>query len=64
MKKAKRKEKGSNIGWTITVQSDSGAAVTVVLPASTDCDNQGAICTEDGRRLSEGLEFTVSGPEG
>ena len=64
VKKAQRKEKGSNIGWTITVQPDSDAAVTVVLPATTDCDDQGAICTDDGRMLSEGLEFTVPGPSG
>ena len=36
--------------------------MTITLPATTDCDAQGAICTEDDRMLSEGLEFTVSGP--
>ena len=60
--KAKRQVQGSNIGWTITVQPDSNGAVTVVLPATTDCAGLGAICTEDGRMLSEGLEFTISGP--
>ena len=60
--KAKRQEKCSNIGWTITVLPDSNAAVTVVLPPTADCDDQGAICTEDGRKLSSDLEFTVSGP--
>ena len=64
LKKAQRKEKGSNIGWTITVQPDSNAAVTVVLPITTDCDDVGAICTEDSRMLSKGLDFTVSGPDG
>ena len=40
------------------------AAVTVVLPVTTNCDDQGAICTKDdsGRKLSNSLSFTVSGP--
>ena len=62
MKKAQRQEKGSNIGWTITVAPSSSAAVTVVLPNTGDCGELGAICTEDGRKLSNRLEFTVSGP--
>ena len=64
VRKAKRQVTGSNIGWTITVEPDSNAAVEVVLPATTDCNATGAICTEDGRTLSNRLEFTVSGPNG
>ena len=60
--KAQRLTKGSNIGWTITVTPDSGADVTVVLPVTTDCDADGAVCTADGRKLSNRNEFTVSGP--
>ena len=61
--KAKRLEKPSNIRWRITVEPDSNADVTLVLPVTTDCDDQGAICTKDGGRpLSNRLEFTVSGP--
>ena len=62
VKQAKRQVKGSNIGWTITVEPDSDAAVRIVLPATTGCDGTGAICTEDGRQLSNSLDFTVSGP--
>ena len=62
VKQAKRQVKGSNIGWTITVEPDSDAAVRIVLPATTGCDGTGAICTEDGRKLSNSLDFTVSGP--
>ncbi len=62
--KAKRMTQGSNIGWTITVTPESAAAVTVVLPVTTDCGATGAICTGDGRMLSNRLEFTVSGPGG
>ena len=62
--KAKRMTQGSNIGWTITVTPDSAAAVTVVLPVTTDCNAAGAVCTGDGRKLSNLLSFTVSGPGG
>ena len=64
VKKAERLEKGSNIGWLITVEPASSAAVTAVLPETTDCNDQGAICTGDGRKLSSRLELTVEGPDG
>ena len=51
-----------NIKWEISVSPDSNADVTVELPATDDCDAQGAICTEDGRALSSPLKFTVKGP--
>ena len=62
--KAKREEKGSNIGWTIAIMPDSNDTVTISLPVTTDCGATGAICTEDGRILSNSLSFTVSGPGG
>ena len=62
MTKAQRLERGSNIGWRITVRPDSDSAVTIILPETTDCGSQGAICTEDGGMLSHRLELTVSGP--
>ena len=64
VKQAQRREKGSNIGWTITVEPDSNAAVEIVLPATTDCNAVGAICTKGGRALSNRLEFTINGPNG
>ena len=64
VKKAKRMEQGSNIHWRITVRPDSNSEVGIVLPVTTDCDGQGAICTEDGRELSNRNELTVSGPGG
>ena len=61
--KAQRVEEGSNILWRITVVPDSDADVTLILPATTDCGAQGAICTKDGGRpLSHSLELTVRGP--
>ena len=60
--KARRLEPGKNIRWEITMQPSGNADVTIVLPVTTDCDAQGAVCTEDGRMLSRGLELTVPGP--
>ena len=62
--KARRLEPGKNIRWEITVQPSGNADVTVTLPATTDCDDDGAICAGDGRMLSERVEFTVAGPSG
>ena len=59
---ARRLEEGKNIRWQITVSPDSNADVTVVLPATADCEADGAVCTDDGRMLSEGLELIVKGP--
>ena len=63
VKKAKRLEQGSNIGWRITVRPDANADVSIVLRETTDCSAQGAICAGDGRKLSNRNELTVSGPE-
>ena len=62
--KAHRLDKPSNIRWLITVEPDSNGDVTVVLPVTTDCDADGAVCTADGRKLSNRLEVTVSGSGG
>ena len=62
--KARRLEKGKNVRWEIHVRPDSSGNVTIVLPITEDCDAQGAICTGDGRPLSNRLELTVSGPDG
>ena len=64
VKKAQRTDKPSNIPWRITVRPDGNGDVVIELPATTDCDAQGAICAKDGsgRMLSNSLSFTVSGP--
>ena len=61
---ARRLEQGSNVRWEIKVKPDGDTGVTVVLPETTDCNAQGAICTGDGRKLSNRTELTVSGPGG
>ena len=60
---AKRKDPPSNVQWVITVQPSGAGDLTVTLPATTDCEAQGAICTEDGRMLSNPVEETVAGPD-
>ena len=61
---AKRLDKPSNIRWQITVMIDplSDDDLTVVLPITTDCEAQGAICTSDGRPLSNELEIINVSP--
>ena len=59
--KAKRVN-GQNDRWEITVEPDSDADVTVVLPVTGDCAAQDAVCTRDGTRLSNRSELTVPGP--
>ena len=58
-----RRVDGRSDLWEITVEPDSDAGVTIVLPASTDCDAQAAVCTSEGRMLSNRLELTVNGPQ-
>ena len=62
VERAQRTDKPSNIPWLITVKPKSTGDVTIELPATTDCGAAGAICTGDGRKLSNSLSFTVSGP--
>ena len=57
-----RLEPPGNVRWQIEVTPSSDASVTIVLPVTTDCDADGAVCTDDGRMLSNRLEFTVPGP--
>ena len=62
IKEARRLEPPSNIGWRIRVQPSVSTDVVIFLPATTDCTADGAICTRDGRMLSEEVSLTVPGP--
>ena len=62
--KAKRATKGGNQTWAMTVQPSGNGAVTVILPATTNCTASGAICTNDDRPLSNALAATIHGPVG
>ena len=54
---------GSHDFWGITVQPDSGADVTVHLPATESCSDTGAICTQgdDTQKLSNSVTETFAG---
>ena len=60
----RRLEPPGNIRWEIQVRPNSGRNVGIVLPITTDCAADGAVCTGDGRMLSNQLEITVPGPGG
>ena len=57
---ARRLEPPGNIRWEIKIRPDSAGTVTIVLPVTSDCAANGAICTGDGRMLSNRSEFTVT----
>ena len=57
-----RRVSGSSQRWDITVAPSSDDDVVLALPANRACDD-GGVCTENGRRLSQRLEATVAGPE-
>ena len=64
VEKARRLEQGKNIRWEISVTPNGDGTITVVLPSTTDCEAEGALCTGDRRMLSDGLEINVTGPNG
>ena len=62
MENVRRLEPPSNRSWEYTVRPNSDTDMTIVLPVTSDCAVVGAVCTEDDKRLSNGLTATVSGP--
>ena len=62
--KARRLAAPSNVRWEITVTPASSSDVIIVLPITSDCTAQGAICTSDSRKLSNRVGLTISGPGG
>ena len=59
---ARRKQQGSNQGWTVTVDPTGNGGVSITLPETTNCSNAGAICTDDGRKLNHSTSATIPGP--
>ena len=49
--------------WEFEIEPDSDGDVTVSLEAWRPCEETGAICTADGRLLSQGISTTVRGPD-
>ena len=60
--RARRLTPGSNAGWGIVVEPDGVGDVELSLAGELACGTLGAVCTADGRRLSNGPSETVSGP--
>ncbi len=50
--------------WEITVEPDSYGDVTVTLVPGRECGTTGAVCTGDGRELSNGIKRVIQGPGG
>ena len=59
--RANRKTQGSNVGWKLKVRPAGTGELTIRLPATLNCSAAGAICTDDGRRLSNSASVTVAG---
>ena len=47
--------------WAITVAPDSREELSITLAPATECAADGAVCTADGRALSNGAAHIVSG---
>ena len=56
-----RKTNGSNVGWKLKVRPSGTGSLTITLPATTNCSSADAICTANGRRLSNSPSATVAG---
>ena len=51
-----------NSRWEITVEPNDDDDITVVLPQTTDCTANSAVCTSTGITLSNRTSITVPGP--
>ena len=56
---------GNNQAWIVEVTPDGYGDITIDLPATPDCEAEGALCTDDERGLSAALPSrVVQGPPG
>ena len=61
---AQRQTQGSNQSWTVRVKPDGSGAISITLPETSNCNSAGAICTDDGRKLSHSTSDSIHGPVG
>ena len=59
-----RRVGGDSALWEVLVRPSGHGAVTVSLGASVGCGEAHAICTSDGRALSNTVSVTIAGPPG
>ena len=62
VRKAKRRQQGSNVGWNITVEPSGWGDIAISLPGGRACGTTGAACTADGKVLANTTGATVRGP--
>ena len=60
--KVRRVTSGSNQYWEVTVTPTSSADIMIRVNKTSNCNDDGAVCTEDDRMLLEGIERSVNGP--
>ena len=58
----RRTTQGSNLRWEITVQPDGNDEVTLLLPITANCVDEGAVCTGSEKKLLIGAVVFVRGP--
>ena len=61
--RSRRLNRPSNKVWEVHVRPETQGTVTVVLAGNRPCEETGAVCANDGRRLSGGVEVSVPGPD-
>ena len=54
-----RRVDGRSDLWEITVEPDSEANVSILLPVTTDCADRGAVCAGSDKPLSGGLALLI-----
>ena len=49
--------------WLLSIEPDGTGDVQIAIAPALDCATPGALCTSDGRGLSNGLAMRIGGPE-
>ncbi len=55
---------GDHQRWTVELEPDSRADVSISLGPTIDCTDEGAVCAADGRRLANNIHAVIQGPPG
>ena len=62
VRRAQRRQQGSNVAWNITVEPSGWGDIAISLPGGRACTSTGGVCTVDNRQLSNSPSGTVQGP--
>ena len=62
VKRVRRRENDSNAAWRVTVAPDGYEEVTVSFLPTSDCAEEGAVCTGSGEALESSGSAVVPGP--